>query len=406
MYHKSVNEQSSVTFDSYFPPLQTWFDVRTYPSENGLSVFFQDITDKKQAALKDEQHYKSLFDNHPDAVFSLDLEGKYLSVNQGMERLLGYTAREFLTLSFAPLVAEGYLEQTNTYFAKATDGITQHYETIALHKNGHQVPVSVTNIPIVVDNKVVGVYGIAKDLTQQKKSEEMLIRSEKLSVVGELSASIAHEIRNPLTSLKGFLQLLKSSMDQVPAYFDIMTDEISRIESITGELLLHAKPQAHQFQEESITEITKQVVVLLSSQALINNIVINTRYDDFPKIRCIDSQIKQVLINIIKNSIESMPKGGEINIHLKKISEQEICIHIADEGCGIPEELLNKVGLPFYTTKEKGTGLGMLTTLKIIETHGGRLDIASEVGKGTVIDIYLNREPLVSEYISNIFINK
>ncbi|MFE8700785.1 PAS domain S-box protein [Cytobacillus sp. FJAT-54145] len=396
MYHKAAKEQIAVSFEAYFPPLLAWFDVRAYPSQNGLSVFFKDITAKKQKVLENEQHYKSLFEQHPDAVFSFDLEGNYLSVNAGMEELLGYTSDEYMSLSYAPLVAEEFLEHTNEYFNRAANGITQNYETIAIHKEGHSVPVSVTNIPIIVDNEIVGVYGIAKDLTSQKQAEDILLRQEKLSVVGELSASIAHEIRNPLTSLKGFLQLLKGSFEVIPSYYDIMTDEISRIESITSELLLHAKPQAHNFHQENIQELTNHVVTLLSSQALINNTLITVNSTKIPPINCIGNQIKQVLINLLKNAIEAMPNGGDIKVDLAVTSNKEICIHIADEGYGIPKEFLNKIGLPFYTTKEKGTGLGMMTTTKIIESHGGRMNISSEVGKGTQINVYLPIEPILS----------
>ncbi|MBD8071076.1 ATP-binding protein [Bacillus sp. PS06] len=307
-------------------------------------------------------------------------------------------ANEFLSLSYKQLVEEDYLEHKNEKFNRAVNGITQNYESIVLHKNGHAVPVNVTNIPIIVDDEIVGVYGIAKDLTKQKQSEDMLLRSEKLSVVGQLAASIAHEIRNPLTSLKGFLQLLQSSINSVPDYFHIMRDEIERIESITNELLLNAKPQARDFQKEKFTEIVENVVVLLNPQALINNVVINVKYEEIPPISCIANQLKQVLINVIKNSIESMPNGGELKIHLRKISEDEICLQVADQGCGIPKEYLSKIGLPFYT---KGTGLGMLTTFSIVEeAHGGRIKIFSEVGKGTKIDIYLFTEPKVSKAVS------
>ncbi|XQY92185.1 PAS domain S-box protein [Metabacillus sp. HB246100] len=387
-YHLSASQQIPVTFDAYFPPLLTWFSVSTYPSKEGLTVFFQDVTMKKEQELKNEQHYQSLFAQHPDAVFSFDLEGRYLSVNKGMEELLGYTKEEFLTLSYTPLVKEDSLEETNHYFQKAVNGMTQHYETKAIHKDGHVIDVSVTNIPIVINKEIVGVYGIAKDITMQKQSEEMLIRSEKLSVVGELSASIAHEIRNPLTSLKGFLQLMQSSSENVSIYLEIMADEISRIEEITGELLLLAKPQAHDFKKESIERITEHAMVLLHSQALINNVSLIPNFKKTSLVYCVANQIKQVIINIVKNAIESMPNGGDISIILAE-TEDKVQIIVKDQGCGIPKRFLSEVGLPFYTTKEKGTGLGMMTTLRIVETHGGTVHINSEEGKGTTVEIQL-----------------
>lgn len=389
-YHKAVQEQVPVSFSSFFPPLNTWFDVRAYPSTNGLSVYFLDVTAEKKAASKKQQHYKSLFEQNPDAVFSFDLEGNYLSVNSAMEQLLGYTEKEFLQLSFLPLVEEAELQRTRHHYQKAATGYTQHYETKAIHKNGHVVHVCVTNIPIIVDNEVVGVYGIAKDITDQKATELQLIKSEKLTAVGQLSASIAHEIRNPLTALKGFLQIMRSSAPSKEiSYYEIMADEIARIEQITGELLMVAKPQVQQFHYENLTDIFLDVTTLLGSQALMNRVNIHVTSEDIPLVYCVANQLKQVFINLIKNAVESMSSGGDIHVFLGSSPNDQVYIKITDQGCGIPEDLLNNIGIPFYTTKQKGTGLGMMTSFKIIESHTGTMEITSKEGEGTMVKITL-----------------
>ncbi len=389
-YHKALREQVLVKFDAYFPPLDTWFDVRAYPSENGLTVYFQDVTEEKKSSSQSEQHYKSLFEQNPDAVFSFDLDGNYLSVNSAMETMLGYSEKEFLQLSYVPLIAEDDLAKTTYFYQKAANGNTQNYETKALHKNGHVVHVSVTNMPIIVDNEVIGVYGIAKDITEQKHTEQKLLKSEKLSAVGQLAASIAHEIRNPLTALRGFTQLMNSSVENIEvSYLEVMAKEIERIEMITGELLLLAKPQAHHFKLENIQEIFEDVTILLGSQALMNNVDIKVISEVLPLVRCVGNQLKQVFINLIKNAIESMPSGGEITVNLTSKNKNTLSILIADQGCGIPEGIINNIGIPFYTTKQTGTGLGMMTSLKIIDAHNGSIDFSSEVGKGTIVNINL-----------------
>lgn len=389
-YHRAVSEQIPVQFDAFFPPLNTWFDVRAYPSTNGLSVYFLDVTVAKKAASKKQQHYKSLFEKNPDAVFSFDLKGKYLSVNKAMEQLLGYTEKEFLQLSFLPLVEKAELSRTKHHYEKAATGYTQHYETKALHKDGRIIHVSVTNIPIIVDDEVVGVYGIAKDITNHKATEQQLIKSEKLSAVGQLSASIAHEIRNPLTALKGFLQIMRSSAPSGEiCYYEIMADEIARIEQITGELLMVAKPQVHHFHYENLIDIFYDVTTLLGSQALMNKVDIKVMAEEIPLVYCVAHQLKQVFINLIKNAIESMPTGGLIQVLLGITSTGHVLIQIQDQGCGIPEDLLNNIGIPFYTTKQKGTGLGMMTSFKIIESHAGKMEIGSKEGEGTIVKISL-----------------
>lgn len=353
-------------------------------------MYFLDVTAEKKAASKKQQHYKSLFEQNPDAVFSFDLEGNYLSVNAAMERLLGYTEKEFLQLTYLPLVEEAELQRTRNHYEKAATGFTQHYETKALHKDGRVVHVSVTNIPIIVDHEVVGVYGIAKDITDQKATEQQLIKSEKLSAVGQLSASIAHEIRNPLTALKGFLQIMMSSAPSKEiCYYEIMAGEIARIEQITGELLMVAKPQVQHFRYEDLTEIFHDVTTLLGSQALMNRVNIHFTAEDIPLVYCVANQLKQVFINLIKNAIESMPSGGDIHVLLESSPNGKVSIKITDQDCGIPEDVLENIGIPFYTTKQKGTGLGMMTSFKIIESHTGTMEITSKETEGTSVKITL-----------------
>ncbi|WP_108672054.1 PAS domain-containing sensor histidine kinase [Peribacillus acanthi] len=388
-YQKAVNEQIPVNFDAYYPPLKTWFDVRAYPSPNGLSVYFQDITEKREIANQREQHYESLFENNPYGVCSLDLEGNYMSVNPSMEELLGYSEDEFLSMSYVPLIPKNEIENTMNFFSKAANGETQNYETKAIHKNGRVIDLKATNMPIIVNNRIVGVFAIVKDITKENYTNSLLLESEKLTVVGQLAASIAHEIRNPLTSIKGFLQLIRSTEEINSQYLSIMADEITRIESITSELLILAKPQAEQYKYQSINRIITDVAILLSSQALINNVEFKLNLAELPDILCNASQLKQVFINLLKNSIEAMPDGGVISVSCLQKGANDIFIQVIDQGCGIPQELLEKIGSPFYTTKEKGTGLGMMTTLKIIDSHGGKMDISSTMNEGTTISITL-----------------
>lgn len=514
-YHNAVYKQEPVTFEAFFPPLKTWFDVRAYPSSTGLTVYFQDITKQKMAVTQREQHYKSLFEQNPDAVFSFDLDGNYLSVNSAMERLLGYSEEEYLHQSFVPLVCEDDRERTKKYYKLAADGTTQRYQTKALHRDGSIVHLDVTNMPIIVNEEVVGVYGIAKDIgprrkaedalkaktqqlesfiennvdailifnmqgkvsrvnnvfvqmfgwtkqeiidvglyqlpfipsdvfdevrnfeaevkkgnhiigaettrlrkdgliltvmisispikdvngnmdgwsvtlrdiTEWKKSQEMLQNTEKLSVAGQLAAGIAHEIRNPITAIKGFVQLMKSGLEK-KEYYDIMSSEIERIEQILSELLILAKPQVSKFERKDLRILLAQVVTLLDTQAILNNVEIITEFQsDGTHILCEENQLKQVFINYIKNAIEAMPRGGKLFIQIRKVNREKLSIRFIDEGVGMSKEVLSKLGQPFYTTKEKGTGLGYMISKKIIENHFGEVHIMSEVNKGTTIEV-------------------
>lgn len=230
---------------------------------------------------------------------------------------------------------------------------------------------------------------IIRDISERKKNEELLINSEKLYVAGQLAAGIAHEIRNPLTSLKGFLQLIASGRKNSANYYDIMNSELDRIEEIVSELLMLSKPQVYQLSYNDVRIMMRDTVTLLETQAILRNIAIETDYGSEPLwVYGVENQVKQVFINVIKNAIEAMTDGGSIRINLTR-EKDGVYIRIHDEGPGIGEDQLAKIGQPFYTTKEKGTGLGLMVSYKIVDNHHGRIQVNSEIGKGTVFEIML-----------------
>lgn len=357
-------------------------------------AMIQALHEKKRAEQRladSERRYKSLFEHNPDAICSFDANGLFVSVNPATEKITGYTAEELLHRPFKEvLITREEEKRWREHFEKTLQGHTQYYEIRIQHKDGYPVEMSMINIPIVIDEHITGVYMIGKDITDRKRSEELLLKSEKLSVVGQLAAGVAHEIRNPLTSLKGFVQLLNSRIDGYKEYFDIMLNELDRINFIVSEFLVIAKPQAVHYQHKDITMILLNTIALLNTQAIMNNVqIVSEFHSDIPLIRCDENQLKQVFINILNNSIEAMPNGGEIKIEVKNLDGKHILIRCIDQGCGIPKHRIPRLGEPFYTTKEKGTGLGLMVSYKIIENHRGKIHIQSEVDKGTTVDVIL-----------------
>jgi signal transduction histidine kinase len=235
-----------------------------------------------------------------------------------------------------------------------------------------------------------GLVIIGRDITTLRQTEERLNRTEKLSVVGELSASVAHEIRNPLTSLKGFVQLLQMEDNKHQDYYQIMLDELNRINHIVGELLLLAKPQHLKYSKLAIQKILNDVISLLAVEASLYNVQIEST---FPKediiLECEPNQLKQLFINLIKNSIEASNSDSKISISLDRIEQDKIAITVKDDGCGISKERLQKIGEPFYSSKEKGTGLGLTVSYKIVQSHNGSIIFDSEIGCGTTVNITL-----------------
>ncbi|MFC0270686.1 PAS domain S-box protein [Metabacillus herbersteinensis] len=228
---------------------------------------------------------------------------------------------------------------------------------------------------------------ILRNISDRKRAEELMIQSEKLSVAGQLAAGIAHEIRNPLTAIKGFLQIMQPEREEKGHYFEIIFSELNRIELILSELLMLAKPQEIMFKTANIISLLQDVATLLETQANLNNILVEQQHEESELlVNCDQNQIKQVFINFVKNAIDAMPKGGKVTISSKK-EQNSVKIIVKDEGEGIPEELLKRIGEPFLTTKENGTGLGLMITYNIIENHNGTVQVHSEVGKGTTFTV-------------------
>ncbi len=270
----------------------------------------------------------------------------------------------------------------NLVFAGSGKPLEQDWYTL----KGNVLNAEVVETMTTLDNEPA-VQVIIRDISERKKNEELLINSEKLYVAGQLAAGIAHEIRNPLTSLKGFLQLIASGRKNNGTYYDIMNSELDRIEDIVSELLMLSKPQVYDLSYQDLRVMMRDTVTLLETQAILHNIAIEAEYGTDPLwIYGVENQIKQVFINVIKNAIEAMIDGGSIRIKLSR-DHDHIHVRIRDEGPGFAEDQLAKIGQPFYTTKEKGTGLGLMVSYKIVDNHQGQINVDSEVGKGTTFEI-------------------
>lgn len=279
----------------------------------------------------------------------------------------------------------------------AIQGLTHDLEYRIFRPNGDERVIHAQGEGVYENDEIVAAVGVLHDITQRKlteralqESQMLLQKSDKLSAVGQLAAGIAHEIRNPLTSLKGFTQLMNTqATSETRPFFDLMMDELNRIQSILGELLVLAKPQVTHHIVCPIGTILHDVVALLSAQAVMQDVVIDVQLDDdIPEFCCDPNQLKQVFVNVIKNALEAMETGGVLTIQAE-LDRSEIVTRIIDTGIGIPSDAIPRLGDPFYTTKETGTGLGLLMTQRIVATHNGQLIIDSVVGEGTTVTVRL-----------------
>jgi len=224
------------------------------------------------------------------------------------------------------------------------------------------------------------------DRTEEMAMEKRLAHSNSLSTIGELAASIAHEIRNPMTTLKGFVQLLKiSATADTMKYLSVIDEEIDRMESILSEMLILSKPGLNEKTTFSLGVLVADMIEVVYPKALMDGITI-TQKENILKDSLIvgdSDKIKQVLLNLFKNAIEAMTPGGNLSIFVNLDSPGKVILGVSDTGKGMDKYQLKQVFLPFFTTKSDGSGLGLPFVLKNIEEHGGTVIVESEVDIGT-----------------------
>lgn len=311
-------------------------------------------------------------------------EGNFLKkVGVPPSRIVGKTLHEFLD--------ENQADEKQSYYEKAWSGSIINYEGSV---NGFYYLTSLT--PVIVNSQVIEVNGTAIEITEHRKNTLKIQELEKLSLIGELAAGVAHEIRNPLTSVTGFAQMIRElSTDQtIDRYIEIVLTELNRINAIVNEFIFIAKPKENmKTRETDIKALVSHVVEFMRPQATLNGIhlVESIHFNQPLTIQCDPNQITQVLMNLIQNAIEATtdPSTQEIVISLKNRQSDSFLIEIIDKGGGISQERQKRLFEPFYTTKEKGTGLGLMMCKRIIENHNGTIEVSSQLGEGTTVRINL-----------------
>lgn len=361
-----------------------------------------DITARKDAeeslknSLKELKDIKFAIDQSSIITFT-DEKGRITSVNEKFCEISKFDRNELIGKDLR-ILNSGY--HSKLFFKElwqtVLNGNVWQGEIRNKAKDGSYYWVDTTIVPFLDDKKHPYQFlSIRNDITERKKQEETLHRQDKLAAVGQLAAGVAHEIRNPLTSIKGyaeFLQLDEKNPERLE-FLDIILEELDRVNSIVEEFMVLAKPKAANLEEKNIVPIIQNVLNLLSFEARKKHVrlLFNTDHEII-QVECDEDRLKQVFLNLVKNGIEAMPNGGDLSVFVN-VRNSKVEISIQDSGIGIPQEKIKKLGEPFFTTKENGNGLGLMVTFKIIESHNGSVYIESEVDKGTTFNIVLPARP-------------
>lgn len=372
------------TFDTVKTPL-----FRENGERKGLVVIGRDITKRVKAEKKlaeSQLRYKALFEHNPELVYMVDLNGLIVDLNDQFEHVTGYNKDEAIGKSMISFIAEKDHERLYEKFQRVINERQSHqcHEITIPHRSGEIVIVNCASVPIIIDGELVGITGYANNITKMIETEEKLRTTEKLAVIGELAAGIAHEIRNPLTSLQGFVQLFQSESKTDNPLHRIMLDELERINLIASELLVLSRPQEIAFTETNVQTALHDIVRLLNTEANLYGSEILLHADVALFVNGDKNQLKQLFINIIKNATEA--GATSIQVSLTK-QDDRICIKVQDNGCGMDQARMDKLGEPFFSRKEKGTGLGLTISHKIVVAHEGTIQYESELGQGTTVFI-------------------
>ena len=383
-------------FSYFLFTLSVTFLVAFLQIRYSRAVEKEDNAKKEEVRKDNEQQIVALINSMPDLIYIQDSTGRFIEMNQYAKDLFKLKDTEYRNKHLDELFSKNeWFRNFQNCFSNDEisweKGIPFRFELELSIENQYSAMFDIIKVPtFYADGSRKNLLVIGRNITEQKKAQDLILRSEKLAVVGELAAGVAHEIRNPLTSIKGFMQLAKQQGEFNPRYVQIMLSEISRIDSIVSEYLSLAKPNKNSPKSlQNIDTLVRNVITLFESQTNLKNIMIHSKLDHSYQIMCNPNEIKQVLINIFQNAIEAIGSNGDIFITLKNISEDGVEIIFIDNGCGIEKERLKKIGEPFFSTKEKGTGLGLLTSNRIIEKHNGTIKIHSEVNKGTEVRVFL-----------------
>jgi len=378
------------------------FTTKLHSVEGMHMSIFRNISERYKMELElreSKSMLNNIFEEAFDGIIVWDEAFRIVDMNRAAERILLRPKEEMKGLSLLDVLPNGksVAEDIKPMLLSLKDG-EQNRGLYTAAINGKEWS------QFEFRNKYNIYSGLSittlRDITENAVMEEQLRKSSTLNIIGELAAGIAHEIRNPMTALKGFIQLLENEAhsDNHKMYFSVIKTELNRIEMIINEFLLLAKPKDVRYTKYDVTKIMDETLELLQAQAVLFNVQMEKVYEVSPlEVYCEPNEIKKVFINIVKNGIEVLENGGEIKVKLAE-TKDDCHIIIQDNGNGISKELVSKLGQPFFTTKEKGTGLGLMVCKRIIEDHKGKVEIESEEGIGTTFHIYIPKHSVMDNY--------
>ncbi|MEK7294845.1 MAG: ATP-binding protein [Nitrospirota bacterium] len=353
----------------------------------------QSLVETEQGLSRLQVFHENVVQSIPSGVFTTDAEGRLTWLNRAALDMTGYEPGAVLHRSWWEVFGDRHDDAPMTVPAGLSG--SARFEVESQRADGSRLVLGMTLSPLTEGDVRVGLVGVFKDLTQVRDLEEEMRRREWFAKIGEMSAGMAHEIRNPLGGMAGALQMLRKdpTLDEENArLMDIATREATRLNAIVTEFLRYSRPPDLNLKECDLRELVNDTVALIKHDGQLQaaqDVVL--RHDEqIPLIQVDPDKMKQVFWNLVMNALQAMPSGGHVTISTErrrvmsgKRSGDVVEVAVQDTGVGIKKEDMNKIFFPFFTTKKDGSGLGLATAQRIVDQHGGWIRVESHEGKGT-----------------------
>jgi two-component system NtrC family sensor kinase len=380
------------------------FPFVVHRAVEGYSLMVEKVRLQKEL-IETKFFLESVIEKAGDAISVMDLEGRILYWNEGAERIYGYKKEEVIGKRPSEFFHPGDEKterddecQMDSLMSRVREGeVVSNHEARRKTKDGREITVRMTVSPLRnAEGAIIGATRICRDITHLKKAEERLILAERLSSLGELTAGVAHELRNPLAGIKINTQVLSRKKDLSETDRRVLEgtlEGVEKIQKIVDDMLHFARPKPAHFREENINEVIEKSLAVLQAKLRKGNIsLMFTRGEGLPRVRIDVHQVQQVLINLMLNAVQAMARGGTLTVRTFPENGSGVGVEIRDTGVGIPAANLKKIFDPFFTTKSEGTGLGLSITMKILDNHRASLEVESEEGKGSVFTLHFPGE--------------
>jgi len=338
--------------------------------------------------LEENQKFlKNVFAASPDAITVTDLDGIIVECNRATLDMLGYSSKEELIgkNDFAFIAKKDRKKAMGNMKITLTRGLVKNKEYTLITKDGREFQAELSaSVVKSSSGNPLGFVTITKDITERKRLQEKIVKTEKLAAIGQLAASISHDLRNPLGVIKNstyFLNMkLKGAVDEkVMKHLRILEREVNSANIIISDLLDFARKKPPALKQTDLNDV---VTGALSSISVPEDIKVATKLGEIPPMLLDREQIRRVFHNLILNAVQAMPEGGRLTIQTVK-HDHSAKITVKDTGVGIPQENLAKLMTPLFSTKAKGVGLGLSICKQIVEGHGGNISVKSKVGEGS-----------------------